>query len=72
VVLIALWRWGEEACFHPNELARTMVERRQQVPLAKLEPRAPDGRPIGPPTHPPVIRRPANRNCGPLPVSRAG
>jgi DNA-binding HxlR family transcriptional regulator len=47
VVLIALWQWGEEACFAPGELRVAMLDSQQQMPLARLEPRAKDGRPVG-------------------------
>jgi DNA-binding HxlR family transcriptional regulator len=48
VVLIALWQWGEDACCKPGELTTAMVDNRHKVPLAKLEPRARDGRLIEP------------------------
>lgn len=47
VVLVALWQWGEEACFEPGELGFAMVDGRSGVPLAKMVPRGLDGRPIG-------------------------
>ncbi|WP_158810932.1 helix-turn-helix domain-containing protein [Beijerinckia sp. L45] len=48
VVLIALWQWGEDTCFDGDELSSAMVDGEARLPLAKLEPRARDGRPVGP------------------------
>lgn len=48
VVLAALWQWGEETCFRPGELERTLVDVRSRKPLARLELRAQDGRRVGP------------------------
>jgi DNA-binding HxlR family transcriptional regulator len=48
VVLIALWQWGETACFRPGELNLTLVDNQHQVPLAPLEPKARGGKSIGP------------------------
>jgi DNA-binding HxlR family transcriptional regulator len=48
VVLTALWQWGEEACFRPGELKRTLVDVETHEPLAKLVLRAQDGRLLGP------------------------
>lgn len=47
VVLIALWQWGEEACFAPGELKSAMVDNETGQPLAKLELKSQDGRVIG-------------------------
>ncbi|MFK0377908.1 winged helix-turn-helix transcriptional regulator [Pandoraea sp. NPDC090278] len=48
VVLIALWQWGEEACFAPGELQSAMVDNETGRPVAKLELLSQDGRAIGP------------------------
>lgn len=48
VVLIALWQWGEEACFVPGELKYAMVDCKKGQPLAKLHLQAKDGRALGP------------------------
>jgi DNA-binding HxlR family transcriptional regulator len=48
VVLIALWQWGEDACFEPGELSCTMVDCKKGVPLAKLRLSSRDGRKLGP------------------------
>ena len=48
VVLVALWQWGELACFQHGELMYDMVDKQNGQPLAKLELRARDGRTLGP------------------------
>jgi DNA-binding HxlR family transcriptional regulator len=47
VVLVALWQWGETACFDPGELRHAIVDRAQGEPLARLELAAQDGRALG-------------------------
>jgi len=46
VVLTALWQWGEENCFEPGELGVSLVEKATGQPLARLEIRTADGRPV--------------------------
>lgn len=48
VLLAALWQWGEESCFRPGELKRTLVDVNSRKPLARLELRSQDGRRVGP------------------------
>jgi DNA-binding HxlR family transcriptional regulator len=48
VVLIALWQWGEDACFAPGELTSAMVDNETGQRVAKLELKSQDGRTIGP------------------------
>jgi len=48
VVLAALWQWGEQACFRPGELTRTLVDANTRAPISKLVLRAEDGRALGP------------------------
>lgn len=47
VVLVALWQWGEKACFEPGEQRAAMVDTRDGVPLPLLELKARDGRTVG-------------------------
>lgn len=47
VVLAALWQWGEETCFRPGELERTLVDVKASKPLPRLVLRAQDGRQLG-------------------------
>ncbi len=48
VVLIALWQWGERTCFKPSEFKFNMVDKARGQPLAELELKTRDGRPLGP------------------------
>lgn len=48
VVLAALWQWGEQTCFRPGELKRTLVDAETRAPISKLVIRAHDGRALGP------------------------
>jgi DNA-binding HxlR family transcriptional regulator len=43
-VLVALRQWGEEYAFTPGETFSTLVDRKNERPLTKLEIRAQDGR----------------------------
>jgi DNA-binding HxlR family transcriptional regulator len=47
-VLVALWQWGEENCFKPDELKLTMVDKGNGKPLPKMRPTSHDGRALGP------------------------
>jgi DNA-binding HxlR family transcriptional regulator len=46
-VMVALRQWGEEFAVGPNEQCSKLVDRRDGLPLGKLEIRAHDGRLIG-------------------------
>lgn len=48
VVLIALWQWGEEFCFGPDELDIEMVDKLKGQPIARLKPVSQEGAEIGP------------------------
>ncbi len=48
VVITALWQWGEDNCFAPGELKRSLVDRADGRPLAPIELHAADGRLLGP------------------------
>ena len=47
-VLVALRQWGLENAFQVGEPYRELVDRKKGKPLAKLEVRAQDGRPLRP------------------------
>ncbi|WP_232667004.1 winged helix-turn-helix transcriptional regulator [Pseudonocardia sp. TRM90224] len=47
-VLVALRQWSEEHLFEPDEARSRIVDKETGRPLAKLEIRAADGRPVGP------------------------
>ena len=48
VVMMALWQWGDRHCFAPGEQHYMMVDTARELPLARLELRAADGRVLGP------------------------
>ena len=48
VILNALWQWGENACFGPDEPQYEIVDRKKGRPLARLKLKADDGRTLGP------------------------
>ncbi len=74
VVLAALWQWGEQACFTPGELKRTLVDAKSRKPVARLVLRAQDGRQLGPYDFTPasVSTAASATRAGPSPTSRAG
>lgn len=43
-VLVALRQWGEEHAFKPGETCSSLVDRKDELPLGKLQIRAHDGR----------------------------
>jgi hypothetical protein len=45
-VMVALRQWGEEFAFAPGEDFRALVDRKDSLPLRRLEIRAHDGRTI--------------------------
>jgi DNA-binding HxlR family transcriptional regulator len=45
-VIIALRQWGTESCFLPEEPCESVVETTTGLPLARLEVRSQDGRPL--------------------------
>ncbi|MEH2472097.1 DNA-binding HxlR family transcriptional regulator [Nitrobacteraceae bacterium AZCC 2161] len=48
LVTAALWQWGEEFCFAPDELTYDMVDRETCKPFQPLELKAQSGRIVGP------------------------
>jgi DNA-binding HxlR family transcriptional regulator len=47
-VLVALRQWSEEYLFEPDETRARLLDREQRRPIARLEIRAADGRPLTP------------------------
>ena len=47
VVIVALWQWGEESCFGPDELRFAMVDVHTGEPLARLKVQTESGKRIG-------------------------
>ena len=47
-LLVALRQWGEDFFFEPDETHVLLVDRKSGLPLRRLEPRAQDGRILGP------------------------
>jgi DNA-binding HxlR family transcriptional regulator len=50
LVLIALWQWGEDACFAKGERRFALVDNQNKAPLAPLQAKASDGHVVGPRT----------------------
>ena len=57
-LLVALRHWGDEFFFEPDEAHVLLVDRKNGLPVRKLELRAQDGRIVGPQDT--VVRRPPN------------
>lgn len=47
VVIVALWQWGEETCFEPDEMRFTMLDKMTGEKLAPLEVRTLSGKRVG-------------------------
>lgn len=45
-VIVALRQWGNESCFSPDEARDSLIETKTGLPLARLEVRSQDGRPL--------------------------
>ena len=57
-LLVALRQWGEDFFFEPGEAHVLLVDRKNGLPVRKLELRAQDGRIVGPQDT--VVRQPPN------------
>ncbi|RDK08387.1 winged helix-turn-helix transcriptional regulator [Cupriavidus lacunae] len=45
-VIIALRQWGTQSCFSPDEARESLIETKTGLPVARLEVRSQDGRPL--------------------------
>ncbi len=70
-VLVALWQWGEKFAFAPGEQRLCVIDRMKRQPLAPLEVRARDGRPIGARDYTSVRIAPASSRGGAIPRAPA-